>query len=523
MMTIDHLAALRIRAVRGLVLFSLMCVPVLALVGMAMDRPFALTAPLVCLLFTLLPARMAVRRQHDLSARLSVGALAAVQPALLLLLLTGTPWQMDAHMFFFVALAMLVALCDWRPIALASLLIALHHLMLDEIMPIWVFDGVKANHVRVLFHIAAVLLEMASLSFVSCQLSAFVRGQAVARRESDRLALLTEEQRIEAAEERERAVAALAAARAAEARARDERARRQVAEKHVATLRQQELVALSKAFEATVVEVAIALEDASARLVGSAASLNAIADDTRRHAGDALIGASLAADAVRGVEEDVMELSDSIAGVARSAEQQGELTYSARLSAEHGDRTVGELATRARTIGGFVGEVNAIAAQTNLLALNAAIEAARAGTAGLGFSVVASEVKQLACATGRATDKIASLIASVQAGVSDAAADLGAASDAVLRVESAAGDIRAAVQEQGNAATRISLSVRAAAAGAVTIEERIGTVAASASATGTLSGEVMDAANALSDHARRLRRSTDQFVEQLRGGIAEAA
>ena len=71
---------------------------------------------------------------------------------------------------------------------------------------------------------------------------------------------------------------------------------------------------------------------------------------------------------------------------------------------------IAELKSRMDAIASIVSQISAIAHQTNLLALNASIEAARAGAAGRGFAVVATEVKELAKASGTASNEISSAV-----------------------------------------------------------------------------------------------------------------
>ncbi|MCL7749706.1 methyl-accepting chemotaxis protein [Halalkalibacter alkaliphilus] len=80
---------------------------------------------------------------------------------------------------------------------------------------------------------------------------------------------------------------------------------------------------------------------------------------------------------------------------------------------EHTEVTVdviSKLNDKANEIQQIVSLITGFAEQTNLLALNASIEAARAGSHGAGFAVVAQEVRKLAEESGKATTQIASLI-----------------------------------------------------------------------------------------------------------------
>jgi len=69
-----------------------------------------------------------------------------------------------------------------------------------------------------------------------------------------------------------------------------------------------------------------------------------------------------------------------------------------------------DMSVRAGKVVSILKTIDEIAFQTNILALNAAVEAARAGQAGLGFAVVAEEVRNLAQRCARASQETGALV-----------------------------------------------------------------------------------------------------------------
>ena len=116
------------------------------------------------------------------------------------------------------------------------------------------------------------------------------------------------------------------------------------------------------------------------------------------------------------------------------------------------------LNVKALNINSVVTTITKVADQTNLLSLNAAIEAEKAGEYGLGFAVVATEIRRLADQTAVATLDIEQMVKEMQSAVSSGVLSMEKFSDQVRRsvsdVNQVAGQLAGIIEEAQNFAPR---------------------------------------------------------------------
>jgi methyl-accepting chemotaxis protein len=496
----NTVALLRLRGVVGIAVLGWVSLAAVILTSFCLDSGSLMPLLVVGVVVNLAPTAMAVRGRYDAEARMVVGTVAAVMPALLVYVLRGHPWQMDGHMYFFVALAGLTVLCDWRPLAVASLMIAVHHLLFEWIAPEWVFTG-SGNLGRIIFHAAAVFLQFCVLGYLAVCLAILFDRQDAAVAEGQRLVAEADK--------------ALNDAQAAFKERAAERARREAAEQRFAVQRRAEMQILANEFDRTVSNVVNSLEGAASNLASSSTKLSDVAGDARREADDVASSAAQANDQIRNVASAIRNLGTSIGAIAATSQQQSSSTKAADLEGRQSVETITQLFDKTEGIASFVDTIKAIANKTNLLALNATIEAARTGEAGQGFAVVAGEIKHLAKDAERASDKVSILLQGIQAAVAESSAGIENVSSSVREVAEGAGNIADAVEDQRNYVSLMANSASDAEAQADAIEHRIQLVASAVSAASILSIDVHKSAGALSESAGALRQSANQFVKFL--------
>jgi len=135
---------------------------------------------------------------------------------------------------------------------------------------------------------------------------------------------------------------------------------------------------------------------------------------SQRNAGSAIEALDRVRSGLVSIDATARNLAGSTDALADAAQQTKAAIDEAATWAKTTEATSTDFSAMAQTIAGIASTIERIAHQTRLLALNAAIEAARTGEAGLGFAVIAKEVKLLAAETAKATQEIASRIYEVR-------------------------------------------------------------------------------------------------------------
>jgi methyl-accepting chemotaxis protein len=198
---------------------------------------------------------------------------------------------------------------------------------------------------------------------------------------------------------------------------------------------------------------------------------------TTSQAATAAAASTQTASNMQAVAAGAEELAASVSEISRQAADALSISTKAVAQADETNTIVSGLAQAAQKIGDVVKLINNIAEQTNLLALNATIEAARAGEAGRGFAVVASEVKSLATQTSKATEEISGQIAEVQNSTTSAVTVIETISQTISRINEISAAIAASVEEQSSVTQSISQNMQVAARGVSDINASVGEIA----------------------------------------------
>jgi len=179
----------------------------------------------------------------------------------------------------------------------------------------------------------------------------------------------------------------------------------------------------------------------AASLQETSASMEEMASMTRKNAENAIQAAELATDVAHQVRNANDALSDMVSSMTAIRESSNKVAKIIKV-------------------------IDEIAFQTNILALNAAVEAARAGEAGMGFAVVAGEVRNLAQRSAQAAKDTASLleesIARSQEGtgrVEQVAQAIASITENVARVKGMVEEVRQASGQQAQGIDQVTQAI----------------------------------------------------------------
>jgi methyl-accepting chemotaxis protein len=297
----------------------------------------------------------------------------------------------------------------------------------------------------------------------------------------------------------------------AEEKARQEAEAKTEQDRIAAVRRKADMQKLADQFETAVGEIVQTVSSASSELEASATTLTKTAENTRKLTIVVASASEEASTNVQSVASAAEEMAASVDEIGRQVQESSRISNEAVGQAQKTDERIAKLSQAAGRIGDVTQLITTIAEQTNLLALNATIEAARAGEAGKGFAVVASEVKELAQETARATEDISQRVQAIQVDTTGAVTAIEEISQVIARISDFQTTIASAVEEQTATTTEMNRSVNEAAIGTGEIAENINGVAAAARQTSEGVVQSQQATDNLAGMSRELTALVGNF------------
>ncbi len=236
--------------------------------------------------------------------------------------------------------------------------------------------------------------------------------------------------------------------------------------------------------------------------------------------------------AVKEISATAQELARTMEGVKGVAEGTGRLADTGRTGLGNMEGTMLQLAAattsissklsviseKAGNINSVVTTITKVADQTNLLSLNAAIEAEKAGEYGLGFAVVAREIRRLADQTEVATLDIEAMVKEMQSSVTAGVMEMDKFSEEVKRGVKSVGEISGQlgqiierVKEVEGQFEKVNEGMKAQSHGAEQISEAMVQLSEGAKQTSESVRQSNEATEQLREAARALQAETSRF------------
>lgn len=117
---------------------------------------------------------------------------------------------------------------------------------------------------------------------------------------------------------------------------------------------------------------------------------------------------------IHSLEEEMRNFENILSYNQKQMTEMGSQVENVKTTINEANTVFQKLNQQMEVISGVLDQLNAISSKTTMLALNASIEAARAGQAGVGFAVVAEQVKTLAVDSSKCANEVAVVVSAIQ-------------------------------------------------------------------------------------------------------------